>query len=70
MAGVVKVIELVGMSNESWQMAAEVALAQAGKTLSGLIGGEVVGWTCTVDAGGKITEYKATVKVAFKVEGS
>ena len=70
MAGVVKVIELVGSSNESWQKAAEAALAQAGKTLSGLIGGEVVGWTCSVSNDGKVIDYKATVKVAFKVEGS
>jgi len=70
MSGVVKVIELVGSSKESWQAAAEAAVKEADKTLNGLIGVEVVKWTANVDGDGKITDYKANVKVAFKVKGS
>jgi hypothetical protein len=69
MSGVVKVIELVGSSEESWQRAAENAVGQAAKTVSDLIGVEVVGWTADV-RDGKLVAYKANVKVAFKVKGS
>lgn len=69
MGGVVKVIELVGWSEESWQKAAENAVAQAAKTLDGLVGVQVVGWTADI-VDGKVSAYKANVKVAFKVKGS
>jgi len=69
MSGVVKVIELVGRSEESWQKAAENAVTQAAKTLADLVGVEVVGWTAEV-RDGAIAAYKANVKVAFKVRGS
>jgi len=69
MSGVVKVIELVGSSSESWQLAAENAIAQAARTLDELVGVEVVGWTANVQAG-KIADYRANVKIAFKVKGS
>jgi flavin-binding protein dodecin len=67
---VVKVIELVGSSDKGWQEAAENAVAEAEKTLSGLIGVEVISWTASLDEKGKIKAYKANVKVAFKVKGS
>ena len=69
MSGVVKVIELVGGSDESWQKAAENAIAQATKTLDGIVGIQVIGWTADI-VDGKITSYKANVKIAFKVKGS
>jgi len=69
MSGVVKVIELVGSSKDSWQLAAENAITQAAKTLDELVGVQVVGWTASVE-GGKIVDYRANVKLAFKVKGS
>ena len=69
MSGVVKVIELVGSSDESWQKAAENAVSQAEKTLKNLIGIEVVGWTADIKDG-KFNSYKTNVKVAFMVKGS
>lgn len=69
MSGVVKVIELVGSSDESWEKAAGNAAAQAAKTLNDLIGLEVVSWTADIKDG-KLTHYKANVKVAFLVKGS
>ena len=69
MSGVVKVIELVGSSEESWEQAAQNAVAQASKTLKDLIGLEVVGWTADIKDG-KLATYKANVKIAFLVKGS
>jgi hypothetical protein len=64
---VVKVIEVVGNSTASWEDAARNALAEAARTVRGITGIEVVGWTATV-ADGQIKEYRADVKIAFVVE--
>lgn len=65
---VVKVIELVGESKESWQDAIEKAVQEASKTVHGISGVEVLNMTANVDSG-KIVEYKADVQVAFAVDG-
>jgi dodecin len=70
MSGVVKVIELVGSSDEGWQQAAENAVSQAAKTLADLVGVEVIGWTANIGPDKQISDYRATVKIAFKVKGS
>lgn len=64
---VVKIIEVVGNSTEGWEDAARNALAGAARTVHGITGVQVVGWTATV-ADGEITEYRADVKIAFVVE--
>ena len=64
---VVKVIEVVGTSRESWEDAAKNALQGAKQTLHGISGVEVIKQTATVEDG-KIKEYRATVKLAFKVD--
>ncbi|HCC33339.1 MAG TPA: hypothetical protein DEQ28_05480 [Clostridiales bacterium] len=66
---VVKVLELVGESPESWQAAASSAVAEAARTLDSITGIEVCNWTAAVDAG-RIVQYKANVKVAFVVDAS
>ena len=63
---VVKVIELIGISEESWEDAAGNAVVEAAKTLTDIVGLEVVGQTARVKDG-KIIAYKADVKVAFQV---
>jgi flavin-binding protein dodecin len=63
---VVKVIELIGISEESWEDAARNAVMEAAKTVSNIVGLEVVGQTARVEDG-KITTYKANVKLAFEV---
>ena len=63
---VVKVIELVGTSSESWEDAAKNAVAEAAKTIRRITGVHVVGQTATVE-GNVITEFRANVKVAFVV---
>ncbi|HUM15308.1 MAG TPA: dodecin family protein [Thermoanaerobaculaceae bacterium] len=63
----VKIIELVGVSPKSWHAAVEEGLKEAAKTLHGISGIDVVSTTASVKDN-KITEYRATVKVAFLVE--
>jgi len=62
-------IEIIGSSDEGWEDAAQVAVDEARKTLHGIHGIEVIDMTATVDENtGKITQYRAGVKVAFGVE--
>ncbi len=64
---VVKVLELVGESQQSWQDAANQAVMEAAKTVNHITGVEVSNWTAHVD-GGRISNYKANVRVAFVVD--
>ncbi|MCC6500614.1 MAG: dodecin domain-containing protein [Anaerolineales bacterium] len=65
---VYKIIELVGTSTESWEKAASVAVERAAKSLRDLRIAEVVQLDMVLDDG-KITAYRAKVKVSFKFEG-
>ena len=67
MSHVVKVIELVGSSPNSWDEAVRNAVSVACETLRGVTGVDVQDWTADV-RDGKITAYKANVKIAFVVE--
>lgn len=62
----VKIIKVLGTSTESWEDAAREAVAQASATVEEIHGIEVEDWTATVE-NGEITEYKATVEIAFPV---
>lgn len=64
---VIKVIELVGTSNVSWEDAARAALSGAAKSLHGIIKIEVTNWLASV-VDGEINEYLATVKLHFIVD--
>jgi len=66
---VYKVIELVGTSTESWEKAATVAVERAAQTLRDLRVAEVVELDMVLDEG-KVTTYRAKVKVSFKFEGA
>ena len=52
---VIKTIDLVGVSNESWRDAAQQALQDAGKTLRGIEGMDVLETSAVVD-GSEIKE--------------
>ena len=65
---VYNVIELVGTSTESWEMAASAAVAQAAKSLRDLRIAEIVELDMQLDDEG-IAAYRAKVKVSFKYEG-
>ncbi len=64
---VVKVVELVGESKESWEDAVRQAVREAAKTVRNITGVEVLNWTGNVE-NGQVVEYKADVQIAFKVE--
>jgi flavin-binding protein dodecin len=66
---VLKVIELVGTSPNSWEEAAKNAVMKAAETVRGIVGADVVRQNVVVKDGA-ITEYRVDVKVAFLVEGT
>jgi flavin-binding protein dodecin len=66
-ATVVKVLELVGESKRSWQDAAESAVREAAQTVDHITGVEVYNMTAEVEDG-RLSSYKANVKVAFAVD--
>ena len=62
-----KVIELVGSSPESWDKAAANAVERAAKSLRDLRIAEVVELDMQIEKG-KVTAYRAKMKVSFKFE--
>jgi dodecin len=64
---VIKTIDLVGVSSESWRHAAQEALNEAARTLRGIEEMQVLGTSCKV-ADGQITEYQTHVRISFRIE--
>ncbi len=64
---VIKTIDLVGVSTESWRDAASQALAEAARTIRGITEMEVLDTSCKV-ADGKIDEYLTHVRIKFRIE--
>lgn len=62
-----KVIEIVGISNQSFAKAAENAVAEAAKTVRGLKWARVAELEMELE-GAKIMQYRATTKIYFDVE--
>ncbi len=62
---VYKIIELVGTSTKSWEDAAKNAVETAAKTLKDLRIAEVVELDMQIDKG-KVSAYRARIKVSFK----
>lgn len=62
---VYKIIELVGTSTESWEKAAEAAVKLAAKSLEDLRIAEVAQLDMQIEDG-KVSAYRAKVKVSFK----
>lgn len=65
---VYKVIELVGTSSDSWEKAAAAAVKLASKSLRDLRVAEVVQLDLVIEDG-KVSAYRAKLKVSFKYEG-
>lgn len=65
---VYKVITLVGTSSESWEKAAAAAVQMASKTLRDLRIAEIEELDLQIE-NGKVTNYRARVRVSFKYEG-
>jgi dodecin len=69
MTHVAKIIELVGGSDIGWKEAAQAAVDEAKKTVHRINGVEITNMTANVDPNtGKITQYRAIVKISFGVE--
>jgi dodecin len=64
--GSIKVIEIIGVSQTSWEDAARVAVAKAAETVNDITGVEAVSFTARV-TDGKVTSYTTTCKIAFIV---
>ena len=64
---VVKIIELIGSSPNSWSEAAQNAVTEAAKTVKKIKGVQVRRCTAKVK-NNQIVEYNADVKIAFIVE--
>lgn len=62
-----KVIDVVGVSKESFAKAAENAVAEAGKTVHGLKWARVAEFEMELD-GKKITQFRATTRIYFDVD--
>jgi len=62
-----KVIDVVGVSKDSFTKAVENAVAEAAKTLHGLKWARVAELEVEID-GKKITQYRATTRIYFTVE--
>jgi|tagenome__1003787_1003787.scaffolds.fasta_scaffold20241175_2 flavin-binding protein dodecin len=69
MADVVKVIELVGSSPDSFSSAVKNAVATASETVRNITGVDVISSNADVE-NGQITRYKVQVKIAFVIDSA
>jgi dodecin len=66
---VLKILELVGTSKQSWSDAAREAVNEAAKTVRGIETVEVVQSRALVQ-NNRLSEYQVQVRIGFRVEGS
>ena len=64
---VVKVIELIGFSDESWEKAVEAAVNEAQKTIRNIQSVDVVNFGCVVEDG-KVAEWQVDTRISFLIE--
>ncbi len=64
---VIKTIDLVGVSTDSWRDAAQQALAEASKTIRGIESMDILETSAKVEEGA-ITEYHTHVRILFRIE--
>jgi flavin-binding protein dodecin len=64
-----KVIELLAESEESWEAAAQKAVADASETLRGVASIYIKEFEAKVE-NGVITRYRINAKVTFEIEGT
>ena len=62
-----KVIEVLAESNQSWEDAAKQAIANAAKTVRNIKSSWIENFEATVD-GDKITRYRINAKISFTLE--
>jgi len=64
---VIKTIDLVGVSTESWRDAAMKAMEEASKTLRGIEGFDVLETSATV-SDNVVAEYHTHVRIRFRID--
>lgn len=64
---VVKVIEVLAQSPNSWEDAAQQAIQEASKSLHGIKSLYVKEMQAIVDTNNNITEYRLNAKISFEV---
>jgi len=64
---VIKTIDLVGVSTDSWRDAAHQALSEAARTIRQIEGMDVLGTSAIVEDN-KIKEYQTHVQIRFRLE--
>jgi dodecin len=64
---VLKILELVGTSKQSWSDAAREAVNEAAKTVRGIETVEVVNSRAAVQ-NNRLTEYQVQVRIGFRIE--
>ena len=64
---VVKVIELIAESDQSWEAAAQAAVTQAGKTIRNIKSLYVQDFQAKV-RNNNITQYRVTAKITFVID--
>lgn len=64
---VIKTIDLVGVSTQSWRDAAHQALNEAAKTIRAIEGMDVLETSAVVEDN-QITEYHTHVQIRFRLE--
>lgn len=64
--GVVKIIEVIGISEVSFEDAIQRGVAKASESVKGITGVEVQNMTARVKDG-KVNQYHANMKLAFAV---
>jgi flavin-binding protein dodecin len=67
MSGIVKVVELISESPNSWEEAASTAVARASKTLHGIRSVYIKDFEAIVD-NDKIVNYRVIAKVSFVLD--
>jgi len=64
---VIKTIDVVGVSAESWRDAAHQALNEAAKTIRQIEGMDILGTSAVIEDN-KIKEYHTHVQIRFRLE--
>ena len=65
--GAVKIIEVIGVSTESFEDAVQQGVRKASTSIKGITGVEVRKYSARVKDG-NVTEYHANMKLAFAVQ--
>lgn len=66
---VLKVIEIMADSPNSWEDAARTAVKKASKSVNNIKSVWIKEQSCSVNKNGKVTGFRVTTKITFEVGG-